>query len=149
MTLKERINEDVKTAMRGREAKRLSALRLLMAAIKQKEVDGRTELDDAAVVAIVDRLLKQRRDSIAQFAAAGRRDLVDAETYEAELLAAYLPAGLSAAEVSAAVAKAITDTGAAVPGDMGKVMAALRPNLAGRADMSEVSRLVRLQLTGA
>lgn len=149
MTLKERINEDVKAAMRAREAKKLSALRLLLAAIKQKEVDERIQLDDAAVVAIIDRLLKQRRDSITQFAAAGRQDLVDAEAYEAELLTTYMPAGLSAVEISEAVVRAITETGAVGPGDMGKVMAALRPGLAGRADMSEVSRLVKLRLAGA
>ena len=149
MTLKERINEDVKAAMRARESRRLGTLRLLTAAIKQKEVDERIVLDDAAVLVVIERMLKQRRDSIAQFAAAGRNDLVDAEQFEAELLAAYRPAGLSGEEVGAAVAQAITSTGASGPADMGKVMASLRTDLAGRADMSEVARLVKIRLTGA
>lgn len=149
MTLKERINEDVKAAMRARESRRLGALRLLAAAIKQKEVDERIVLDDAAVLAVIERMLKQRRDSIGQFAAAGRDDLVDAERFEAELLAAYRPAGLSGEEIGAAVARAITTTGAVGAADMGKVMASLRIELAGRADMSEVARLVKIRLSGA
>ncbi|MDR0440201.1 MAG: GatB/YqeY domain-containing protein [Candidatus Accumulibacter sp.] len=146
MTLKERINEDMKAAMRARETARLAAIRLLMAAVKQKEVDERISLDDAAVIAVIDRMLKQRRDSIAQFQAAGRQDLVDAEKFEAELLQTYLPAGLSDGEIDAAVAAAVTETGAAGPGDMGKVMAMLKPRLAGRADMAEVSRRVKAAL---
>jgi len=106
-------------------------------------------LDDAAVLAVIERMLKQRRDSIAQFAAAGRNDLVDAEQFEAELLATYRPAGLSGEEIGAAVARAITSSGASGPADMGKVMASLRTDLAGRADMSEVARLVKIRLTGA
>ena len=149
MSLKTRINEDVKVAMRAREAKTLGALRLLLAAIKQREVDERIELDDAAVMAVIDKMLKQRRDSIAQFAAAGRKDLADVERFESDLLVGYLPAGLSAEEIAEAVSRAIAETGAAGPGDMGKVMASLRPGLAGRADMSEVSRLVKTRLTGA
>lgn len=149
MTIKERINEDVRNAMRAREARRVGALRLLLAAIKQREVDERIELDDTAVVAVINRMLKQRRDSIAQYAAAGRQDLVDAESFEMELLAGYLPVGLSASEISDAVTTAIADTSARGPADMGKVMAVLRAKLAGGADMGEVSRLVRSRLTGS
>ena len=147
MTLKERINEDIKAAMRARETARLAAIRLLMAAIKQKEVDERIQLDDAAVVPVIDKMLKQRRDSIAQYQAAGRQDLVDAEKFEADLLQTYMPAGLSDDEISAAVAAAVAETGAAGPGDMGKVMAVLKPRLAGRADMTEVSKRVKAALT--
>ena len=149
MTLKVRINEDVKAAMRAREAKTLGALRLLLAAIKQREVDERIELDDAAVIAVIDKMLKQGRDSITQYAAAGRDDLVDAERFESELLSAYLPAGLSAQEVAVAIAQAITEAEATGPGDMGKVMAQLRPRLTGRADMGAVSQLVKARLSGA
>ena len=149
MTLKERITEDMKAAMRARETARLSAIRLLLAAIKQKEVDERVVLDDAAVVAIIDKMLKQRRDSIAQYEGAGRGDLADAEKFEAELLTGYMPAGLSAEEIVEAVGAALVETGASAPGDMGKVMAVLKPKLAGRADMTEVSRLVKARLSGA
>ncbi|MEZ7911426.1 MAG: GatB/YqeY domain-containing protein [Propionivibrio sp.] len=149
MSLKERINEDMKSAMRARETARLAAVRLLLAAIKQKEVDERIELDDAGVQTVIDKMLKQRRDSITQYAAAGRDDLVAAEKFEAEVLAAYMPAALSEAEIDAAVAAAIAATGAAAPGDMGKVMAVLKPELAGRADMSEVSKRVRARLAAA
>ena len=148
MTLKERITEDMKAAMRAKEAARLGAIRLLLAAIKHKEVDERVVVDDAMVVAIIDKMLKQRRDSITQFEAAGRNDLADAEKLEAELLTSYMPAGLSAEEVAAAVVAAITASGAAGPGDMGKVMALLKPQLAGRADMTEVSKLVKARLAG-
>ncbi|GHU37519.1 aspartyl-tRNA amidotransferase subunit B [Betaproteobacteria bacterium] len=147
MTLKERINEDMKAALRARETAKLGAIRLLMAAIKQREVDERIVLDDAAVVAVIDKMLKQRRDSIAQFQAAGRQDLVDAEKLEADLLQTYMPAGLSDDEVRAAVTAAVAETGAAGPGDMGKVMAVLKPRLAGRADMAEVSKRVKAALT--
>ena len=146
MTLKERINEDMKAAMRARDSAKLSAIRLLMAAIKQKDVDERIMLDDSAVIAVIDKALKQRRDSIAQYEVAGRQDLVDVEKFEAEVLQAYMPAGLSAEEIGAAVASAVSETGAAVPGDMGKVMAVLKPKLAGRADMTEVSKLVKAAL---
>jgi uncharacterized protein YqeY len=146
MTLKERINEEMKAALRARETAKLGAIRLLMAAIKQKEVDERVLLDDAAVLAVIDKMLKQRRDSIAQFQAAGRQDLVDAEKLEADLLQTYLPAGLSDDEINAAVAAAVAETGAAGPGDMGKVMAVLKPRLAGRADMAEVSKRVKTAL---
>ena len=149
MTLKERINEDMKTAMRARDAARLGAVRLLLAAIKQKEVDERVALDDAGVQAVIDKMLKQRRDSIAQYTTAGRDDLVAAEKFEADVLSAYMPAAMSDAEVDAAVAVAIASTGAAAPGDMGKVMAVLKAELAGRADMSEVSKRVRARLASA
>ena len=146
MTLKERISEDMKAAMRARESSKLAAIRLLLAALKQKEVDERIVLDDAAVLAIIDKMLKQRRDSIAQYEAAGRVDLADVEKFEAALLTAYMPAGLSAEEISAAVAGAVAESGAAGPADMGKVMALLKPRLAGRADMTEVSKLVKAAL---
>lgn len=146
MTLKERITEDMKSAMRAGETGKRDAIRLLLAAIKQKEVDERIVLDDAAVFAVIDKMLKQRRDSITQYEAAGRQDLADAEKFEAELLTAYMPAGLSAGEVAAAVASAIAETGATGPGDMGKVMAILKPKLAGRADMSDVSKQVKAAL---
>jgi len=148
MPLKTRINEDVKVAMRARDAKTLGALRLLLAAIKQKEVDERLALDDDAVIAVIGKMLKQRRDSITQYAAAGRNDLADAERFESDLLGAYLPAGLSTEELVEAVSQAIAETGASKPADMGKVMTQLRLELAGRADMSEVSRLVKTLLTG-
>jgi uncharacterized protein len=147
MTLKERINEDVKAAMRGGQAARRDAIRLLLAAIKQKEVDERVVLDDAGVVAVIDKMIKQRRDSITQFEAAARQELADAEKFEVEILAAYMPAGLSADEVAAAVAAAVAETGAGAPGDMGKVMAVLKPRLAGRADMTDVSKRVKAALT--
>jgi uncharacterized protein YqeY len=147
MSLKERINEDMKAAMRARETARLGVIRLLLAAIKQKEVDERVDLDDAAVVAVIDKMLKQRKDSIAQYEAAKRTDLADAEKFEAEVLTAYMPAGLSAEEVAAAVKAAIVTTGAAGLADMGKVMAVLKPQLAGRADMGEVSKLLKAGLS--
>ena len=146
MTLKERINEDMKTAMRARDPERLSAIRLLLAAIKQREVDERIQLDDAAVISVIDKMLKQRKDSITQYEAAGRQDLVDAERFEADLLQTYLPAGLSRDEIAVAIASAVAETGAAGPGDMGKVMGVLKPKLAGRADMTEVSKLVKAAL---
>lgn len=146
MTLKERINEDMKAAMRARDPEKLSAIRLLLAAIKQREVDERIQLDDAAVISVIDKMLKQRKDSIAQYEAAGRQDLVDAERFEAELLQTYMPAGLSGEEIAAAVAVAVAETGAVGPGDMGKVMGVLKPKLAGRADMTEVSKLVKAAL---
>jgi uncharacterized protein YqeY len=129
--------------MRAREPARLGAIRLLLAAIKQKEVDERTELDDAAIVTVIDKMLKQRRDSISQYESAGRQDLADAEKFEASLLSDYMPAGLSSAEVDTAVNAAIAETDAIGPGDMGKVMGILKARLAGRADMTEVSRRVK------
>ena len=148
MSLKERINEDMKAAMRAKETAKLGTIRLLMAAMKQKEVDERVTLDDAGVVAIIDKMLKQRKDSIAQYETAGRQDLVDVEKFEVQVLTAYMPAGLSAEEIAAAVAAAVAETGAAGPGDMGKVMGVLKPKLAGRADMTEVSKLVKVRLAG-
>ena len=146
MTLKERISEDMKAAMRARESARLGAIRLLLAAIKQKEIDERITLDDAAIIAVIDKMLKQRRDSITQYESAGRQDLADAEKFEARLLSDYMPAGLSEAEIVAAVAAAVAETNAQGPGDMGKVMGVLKPLLAGRADMTEVSKRVKAAL---
>jgi uncharacterized protein len=146
LTLKSRITEDMKAAMRGRDAPRLSAIRLLLAAIKQKEVDERVELSDADVVAVVQRLIKQRRDAIAQFEAAGREELAAAERFELELLQRYTPQPLSDAEVSTLIEQAISATGASSPKDMGKVMAELKAKLAGRADLSQVSAQVKARL---
>ena len=146
MSLKARITDDMKTAMRAKEAARLGTIRLLLAAIKQKEIDERIELDDAAVSSIVEKLIKQRRDSISQFQAAGRDDLVAAEQAELVILQAYLPEQLSVAEVEAAVAAAIAESGAASAKDMGKVMGLLKPRLAGRADMGQVSALIKARL---
>jgi hypothetical protein len=148
MTLRERINEDVKAAMRAKDSARLSALRLLLAALKQREVDERITLTDADVVAAVEKMLKQRRDSISQFEAAGRQDLADAEKFEMSVLQAYMPQALSEAELEAAVAAAIAQAGAKSAADMGKVMAALKPVVAGRADMGAVSALVKRRLAG-
>jgi uncharacterized protein YqeY len=148
MSLKTRITEDMKAAMKARESARLGAIRLLLAAIKQKEVDERGELDDAAVIAVIEKLTKQRKDSVAQYEAAGRQELADAEEFEIAVLAAYLPEKMSAADTAAAVAAAVAETGAAGPADMGKVMAVLKPRLAGKADMAEVSKLVKAALAG-
>lgn len=148
MSLKERVNEDMKAAMRARDTGRLSAIRLLLAAIKQKEVDERIDADDAQVVAVVDRLLKQRRDSIEQFEAAGRQDLADRERAEAEVLAAYMPQQASDAEVAAEIDAALAATGASGPRDMGRVMAVLKGRLAGRADLTAVSASVKARLAG-
>lgn len=148
MTLKDRIQEDMKTALRAKDTARLSAVRLLLAAIKQREVDERIELTDADVVAVIDKMLKQRRDSIRQYGKAGRQDLVRAEEFEVQVLSSYMPSGLSDAEVEAAVAEAIASTGAESAQDMGKVMSALKSRLAGRADMAKVSALVRGKLAG-
>ncbi len=147
MSLKARINEDMKAALRARDTARLGAIRLLLAGVKQREVDGRVELDDAGVVAVIDKMLKQRRDSISQYEAAGRRDLADAEKFEVEVLTGYLPQALSQAEIEAAVAEAVAASGAMGMQDMGKVMAVLKPKLAGRADMGQVSGLVKAALS--
>jgi len=147
MSLKDRITEDMKAAMRAKEAARLLTIRGLMAAMKQKEVDERIELDDVAIVGIVDKLIKQRKDSISQFAAAGRTDLVDKETAELHVLEGYLPARLSAEEVAAQVAAIVAELGAAGPGDMGKVMGAAKAKLAGKADMGQVSAAVKQALS--
>ncbi|OJY59839.1 GatB/YqeY domain-containing protein [Thiobacillus sp. 0-1251] len=146
MSLKARITDDMKTAMRAKEMARLGTIRLLLAAIKQREVDERIELDDAAVSSIVEKLIKQRKDSISQFQVAGRDDLVAAEQAELVVLQAYLPEQLSAAEVEAAVATAIAESGASSAKDMGKVMGLLKPRLAGRADMGQVSALIKARL---
>jgi len=147
MSLKERINEDMKAAMRSKDAARLSAVRLLLAAIKQREVDERTTLSDGDVVAVIDKMLKQRRDSISQYEQAGRQDLADAEKFEVGVLQAYMPQQMSEAEIDAAIADAVARSGAAGPQDMGKVMGLLKPALAGRADMGQVSARVKLRLT--
>ncbi|RTL57056.1 MAG: GatB/YqeY domain-containing protein [Rhodocyclaceae bacterium] len=146
-TLKVRINEDMKAAMKAKESGRLAAIRLLLAAMKQKEVDERVELDDAAVLAIIDKMLKQRKDSITQYEAAKRQDLADAEKFEVDVLSAYMPAALSSAEVDAIVAAAVAQSGAAGPQDMGKVIALVKPQVAGRADMGEISKLVKAKLS--
>jgi uncharacterized protein YqeY len=148
MTLKERITEDMKAAMRAKETDRLGAIRLLTAAIKQKEVDERIELDDPAVIAIVDKLLKQRKDSIEAFEKAGRQDLADKEAAEVKVLSAYLPARLSADEIAAEVKAIVAELGASGPGDMGKVMGAVKARLAGKADMGQVSAAVKAALAG-
>ena len=148
MTLKARITEDMKTAMKAKEAGRLAAIRLLLAAIKQKEVDERVELDDAAVAAVIEKLVKQRKDSVTQYEAANRQDLADIEKAEIEILSAYLPEKMGSEEVAAAVAAAVAQTGAKGPADMGKLMAVLKPQLAGKADMAEVSKLVKAALAG-
>ncbi len=148
MTLKERVTEDMKTAMRAKDAARLSAVRLLLAAMKQKEVDERVELTDADVLGIIEKMLKQRRESIAQYEKAARQDLADQEKFEIGVLSAYLPQQMSQAEVEQAIAAAVAESGASGVKDMGKVMAILKPKLAGRADMGKVSGLVKAKLGG-
>ncbi|MDP9605172.1 UNVERIFIED_ORG: uncharacterized protein YqeY [Variovorax paradoxus] len=149
MTLKAQINEDMKTAMRAKESERLATIRLLLAAMKQKEVDERVELDDAMVVAIVDKMVKQRKDSIAAFTTGGRTDLADKEAAEIKVLEVYLPQRMSADETAAAVKAIVTELGASGPGDMGKVMGVVKTRLAGKADMGQVSAAVKAALTGA
>jgi uncharacterized protein YqeY len=146
MSLKTRITEDMKNAMRAKEAPRLAAIRLLLAAMKQKEVDERVELGDTDIVTIIDKMIKQRRDSIAQFEQGGRQDLADQEKFELAILQDYMPQALSAAEIDAAISAAMQATGAKVMADMGKVMAALKPVLAGRADMARVSAQIKSRL---
>ncbi len=148
MSLKQRINEDMKTAMRGGDASRRDALRLLLAALKQREVDERKELADADVVAVIEKMVKQRRESIAQFEKGGRADLAKNEQFEVGILQAYMPQALSDAEIDAAMAEAIAVSGASAPSDMGKVMGILKGKLAGRADMTKVSALVKAKLAG-
>ena len=147
MTLKDQITEDMKSAMRAKETARLGAIRLLLAAIKQREVDERIVVDDAVVIATIEKMIKQRKDSISQFEKAGRDDLVAIEVGEVTILQTYLPAQLSDAEVEAAVAAAVAATGASGPQDMGKVIGALKAQLAGKADMGKVSGLVKAALT--
>jgi uncharacterized protein YqeY len=146
MSLKDQITEDMKSAMRAKEAVKLGTIRLITAAMKQKEVDERIELTDVLVLAIIEKMIKQRKDSISQFEAGGRQDLADIEKAELTILSAYMPAGLTDAEMQAAVAAAVLETGAAGPQDMGKLMAALKSSLAGRADMTVVSALVKAAL---
>lgn len=148
MSLKDRITEDMKRAMKARESERLSAIRLLLAAIKQREVDERITLDDAGVTVVVDKLIKQRRDSVNQYEQAGREDLAALERAEIEVLTPYLPAQMSDDEVAAAVKAAIAQTGAAGPADMGKVMGVLKPQLAGKTDLAAVSQRVKAALQG-
>ena len=146
MSLRERINEDMKAAMKSKELAKLGAIRLLLAAVKQMEVDERITLDDAAVIAVAEKLTKQRKDSAAQYEAAGRMDLAEGEKFEIAVLAAYLPEKMNADKIAAAVDAVITETGAKAPSDMGKLMAVLKPRLAGKADMAEVSKLVKAKL---
>jgi uncharacterized protein YqeY len=146
--LKDQITEDMKTAMRAKDSERLGTIRLLLAALKQKEVDERVVLDDAAVIAIVDKLIKQRKDSLEAFTKAERKDLADKEAAELVVLQAYLPARLSADEVAAAVKAIVAELGASGPGDMGKVMGAVKAKLAGKADMGQVSAAVKAALAG-
>ena len=148
MSLRERITEDMKTAMRAKDADRLLTIRGLMAAMKQKEVDERIELNEAQILAVVDKLIKQRRDSIAAFELAKRQDLVDKEKAELTVLSAYMPAQMNADDIATEIAAAMTATGAAGPQDMGKVMAILKPKLAGKADLSAVSAQVKAKLAG-
>jgi len=149
LSLKQQINEDMKAAMRAKDSARLGTIRLLTAAIKQKEVDERIETNDTQVLAIVEKMIKQRKDSISQFEAGGRADLAEIEKAELAILSAYMPPSLSEAEIQAAVAAAVTESGAAGPQDMGKVMALLKPRLAGRADMTVVSAQVKAALAKA
>jgi len=146
MSLKAKISEDMKTAMRAKDMQKLGVIRLLQAAIKQREVDERIELDDAAVIAAIEKMLKQRRDSIAAFEGANRMDLADQEKFEVTVLQAYLPAQLSEEEINAIIAKVVAETGAAGAKDMGKVVGAVKPLVAGKADMAKVSGLIKAAL---
>ncbi len=147
MSLKDRIGEDMKAALRARDQARLSAIRLLLAAMKQKEVDERIALEDAHVLAIIDKMIKQRRESISQYESAGRKDLADAEKFEIGVLSEYLPMQMSEAEIAQAIEAAVKEAGAAGVKDMGKVMGLLKPRLAGRADMGKVSAQVKARLS--
>jgi uncharacterized protein YqeY len=146
MSLKDQITEDMKAAMRAKDAAKLGAIRLITAAMKQKEVDERIELNDAMVLAIIEKMIKQRKDSISQFEAGGRQDLADIEKAEMVILSAYMPAGLTEAEMQATVSEAVAEVGAMGPQDMGKLMAVLKPKLAGRADMTVISAMVKAAL---
>ncbi len=148
MNLRERVGEDVKSAMKAREADRLGTLRLLTAAMKQREVDERITLDDAGVISVIEKMLKQRRDSVSQYEKAGRQDLADREKREMAILGAYLPTQLGEDELAAIVAEAVAASGAKSPADMGKVMAIVKPKVAGRADMGSLSALVKAKLAG-
>lgn len=146
MSLKARITDDMKTAMKARATERLGTIRLLLAALKQKEVDERVELTDTDIITIIDKMLKQRRDSVTQYTAANRVDLADRETAEMVVLSEYLPQALTEAEIDALIDQAIADTGAAGMQEMGKVMAVLKPQMAGRADMAAVSGRIKARL---
>ena len=148
MALREQLNEHIKGAMKAREQDRLATLRLLLSAVKQREVDERITLDDAGVIAVVEKMIKQRRESIVQYEKGARQDLADKEKAEIAVLEAYLPAQLSQAEVEAIVAEAVASTGAKSAADMGKVMGVVKPKIAGRADMGKVSALVKAKLAG-
>jgi uncharacterized protein len=148
MSLKVKINDDMKAAMRAKDAPRLSAVRLLLAAMKQKEVDERVELTDTDIITIIDKMIKQRRDSITQYEKGARQDLADVEKFEITVLQAYMPQAFSDAEVEAEIAAAIQATAAKAMADMGKVMAVLKPKLAGKADMGKVSARVKTRLAG-
>ena len=148
MPLRDQLNEDIKTAMKAREQERLAALRLMLSEVKRKEIDERITLDDAGVVAVVEKMIKQRRESIVQFEKAARQELADKEKAEIAVLEAYLPKQLSQAEVEAIVAEAIASSGARSAADMGKVMGVVKPKLAGRADMGKVSAMVKAKLAG-
>jgi len=148
MTLKQQLTDDMKAAMRGGDKQRLGVIRLVLAAIKQREVDERIELGDAQTLAVLEKMLKQRRDSVSQYAAAGREDLADVERAEMTVIETYLPAQLDSAELDALVAAAIAATGVSSPRDMGKVMAAVKEQAAGRADMAQVSARIKAKLAG-
>ncbi len=148
MSLRTRVTDDMKSAMKAKDAPRLSAIRLLLAALKQKEVDERVELTDADVLGIIDKMLKQRRDSIEQYQSAGRQDLADIEAFEIGVLGSYMPQQLSDTEIAHSVADAIAETGAQGAKDIGKVMTLLKPRLAGKADLAKVSGLVKIRLAG-
>ena len=148
MALRDKLNEDIKTAMKAREQDKLAALRLMLAAVKQREVDERITLDDAGVIAVVEKMTKQRKDSIAQYEKAARQDLADKEKFEIGVIESYLPQQLSQGEIDAIVAEAIQATGAKSAADMGKVMGVVKPKLAGRADMGKVSGMVKAKLAG-
>jgi uncharacterized protein YqeY len=149
MSLKEQLTEDMKAAMRAKETGRLAAVRLIISEVKRKELDDQTQLDDTQVLAVIEKMIKQRKDSISQFEAGNRPDLADIEKAEMVILSAYMPAGLSDEEIAAEVAAAVAATGATGPQDMGKLMGVLKPKLAGRADMTVVSGLVKKALAGA
>jgi len=147
MALRDKLNDDIKSAMKSREPEKLAARRLMLAAVKQKEVDERITLDDAAVISVVEKMIKQRKDSIAQFEKAARQDLADKEKYEISVIERYLPQQLSQGEIEAVVSEAIASTGAKSAADTGKVMGVVKPKLAGRADMGRVSALVKSKLS--
>ena len=149
MSLKEQLTEDMKSAMRAKETGRLAAVRLIISEVKRKELDEQTQLDDTQVLAVIEKMIKQRKDSISQFEAGNRPDLADIEKAEMVILSAYMPAGLSDEEIAAEVAAAVAETGATGPQDMGKLMGVLKPKLAGRADMTVVSGLAKKALAGA